>query len=249
MNYLTHYAGAKPVETCVAGSGGFGRSFLAQALRMPLVRCRIAIDREAGIAAEALRSIGLPAERIAVCETAQEAAVAWERGQHIAAADVAIVLGLPLDLLIEATGHPEAGARHARLAIEAGLHVALTSKEVDSVIGPGLALLAQRKGRVVTPVDGDQPSLLIGLITWAQTLGLEVVAAGKSSEYDFVFDERSESIDSNGRQIAAPGFGRLASLAEGNVTVDQRRLHRGHVRRPQVLLAQQPIHRSGADGG
>ena len=218
MNHLTHYATARrPVETCVVGSGGFGRSFLAQALRIPLVHCRVAVDREAAIAADALRSIGLAPERIAVCETPEQAAAAWEKGQHIAAGDVTVVLGLPLDLLIEATGHPEAGARHARLAIEAGLHVALTSKEVDSVIGPGLALLAQQKGRVVTPVDGDQPSLLIGLVTWAQTLGLEIVAAGKSSEYDFVFDPAGETIASNGKTITAPGFGAFWSLGEGEI--------------------------------
>jgi predicted homoserine dehydrogenase-like protein len=189
MNHETHYAGARrPVETCVVGSGGFGRSFLAQALRIPLINARVAVDRDAGIAATALRAIGLDESRIALCETPVQAAAAWECGHHIAAGDVSVVLGLPLDLLVEATGHPEAGARHARLAIEAGLHAAIASKEVDSVIGSELARRAQEKNLVVTPVDGDQPSLLIGLITWARVLGLEVVAAGKSSEYDFVFD-------------------------------------------------------------
>ena len=80
------------------------------------------------------------------------------------------------------SGNPEAGARHGRLAIEAGHHLVLVSKEVDSVVGPYLAAYARRHGKVVTPVDGDQPSLLIGLITWAQTLGFEILAAGKSSE-------------------------------------------------------------------
>jgi predicted homoserine dehydrogenase-like protein len=218
MNLLTHYAAAqRPVQTCVVGSGGFGRSFLAQALRIPLVKCRVAVDREAGIAAEALRSIGLAPDQFAVCETPEQAAAAWERGLHIAAGDVSVVLGLPLDLLIEATGHPEAGARHARLAIEAGLHVALTSKEVDSVVGPGLAQMAQAKGRVVTPVDGDQPSLLIGLVTWARLLGLEIVSAGKSSEYDFVFDAKAGTIESNGSRIPAPGFAALWPLGDGEV--------------------------------
>ncbi|MES3004192.1 MAG: flagellar biosynthesis protein FlgA [Pseudomonadota bacterium] len=217
MNFETLYSGAtRPVETCVVGSGGFGRSFLAQALRIPLINARIAIDREAGIAAAALRSIGLDESRIAVCETPAQAGAAWERGQHIAAADVAVVLGLPLDLLVEATGHPDAGARHARLAIEAGLHVAIASKEVDSVIGPELARRAQLQQRVVTPVDGDQPALLIGLVTWARTLGLEVVAAGKSSEYDFVFDAQAGTMDSNGRRIEVSGFEALWTLGDGD---------------------------------
>jgi predicted homoserine dehydrogenase-like protein len=217
MNHLTHYASAqRPVETCVVGTGGFGRSFLAQALRIPLLRARVAVDRDAGIAAGVLRSIGLTHAQIALCETPAQAAEAWARGQHIAAGDVAVVLGLPLDLLIEATGHPEAGARHVRLAVEAGLHVALASKEVDSVVGPELARLAQLKGKVVTPVDGDQPALLIGLVTWAQTLGLTIVAAGKSSEYDFVFDAAGDTIASNGKQVPVPGFGALWELGDGD---------------------------------
>jgi predicted homoserine dehydrogenase-like protein len=218
MNHLTYFASAtRPAETCVVGSGGFGRSFLAQARRIPLVNARVAVDRETAIAVAALHSIGIPDDQVAVCTTPAEAAAAWDRGQYIAAADVAILTGLPLDLLIEATGHPEAGARHARLAIEAGWHVALASKEVDSVIGPELARQAQARGKVVTPVDGDQPSLLIGLITWAQTLGLEIVAAGKSSEYDFVFDFATGSIDSNGRHADVPDFAGLWDLADRDV--------------------------------
>src|SRR5512133_3906558 len=98
MNHLTHYASAtRPVETCVVGSGGFGRSFLAQALHIPLINARVAVDRDAGIAAAALRSIGLDESRIAICETRTQAEAAWACGQHIAAGDVAVVLGLPLD--------------------------------------------------------------------------------------------------------------------------------------------------------
>jgi predicted homoserine dehydrogenase-like protein len=75
---------------------------------------------------------------------------AWAAGDYIAAADLMAVIELPFEVLIEATGNPEVGARHCRLAIEAGRHVALVSKEVDSVIGPGLGHLARQRGRVVT---------------------------------------------------------------------------------------------------
>lgn len=215
MDHHHRYASVtSAVEVCVVGSGGFGRSFLAQAMRVPAVNARVAVDLQPEIAAEGWRSIGVDAARIALCHTPQEAAEAWERGLYIAAGDVATVLGLPLQVMVEATGHPEAGARHARLAIEAGLHVALASKEVDSVVGPELSRLARAKGRVVTPVDGDQPSLLIGLVTWAQALGFEVLAAGKSSEYDFVFDAAAERMHSNGAAIDVAGFGAYWALGE-----------------------------------
>jgi len=210
MDYQHRYAHIqKPVETCVVGSGGFGRSFLAQGLRVPLLNVRIAVDTATDIAAEALRSVGIAENKIALCHTPAEALAAWTKGQFLACADLTVVLSLPIDLVVEATGHPEAGAKHCRQAIEAGKHVALASKEVDSVIGPELARLAQLKAKVVTPVDGDQPSLLIGLVTWAQTLGFEILSAGKSSEYDFVYDTDREAMFSNGLEVAVSGFAQL----------------------------------------
>ena len=218
MDHLHRYASAAaPIEACVVGSGGFGRSFLAQSTRVKSISARVAVDLTADLAAAAWLSIGIPDEQIARCSSADEAAAAWAAGQFSAAGDVATVLALPVQVLIEATGHPEAGARHARLAIEAGWHVALASKEVDSVVGPELSRMARAKGRVVTPVDGDQPSLLIGLVTWAQVLGFEVLSAGKSSEYDFVFDAATESMHSNGNTVSVPGFGAHWKLQEGSV--------------------------------
>ena len=207
MNHLDYFAAAqRPVETCVVGSGGFGRSFLAQGRRVPLMHARIAVDVDAAIAAAGFTALGVPANDVAVCHGADEARRAWDDGRFIAAADLAVVVDLPIDVVVEATGSPEAGARHSRMAIAAGHHLVLVSKEVDSVVGPMLAHLAQQRGRVVTPVDGDQPSLLIGLITWAQALGFDIVAAGKSSEYDFVYDAETATMTSNGKTVATPDF-------------------------------------------
>ncbi|MCF3933595.1 flagellar biosynthesis protein FlgA [Acuticoccus sp. M5D2P5] len=217
MNYHAFYANADPVTTLIIGAGDFGRSFLAQSERMALLDTRVAVDLDAETAAAAFTAIGVDRARVRICTTAAEARAAWDAGHYIAASDLAVTLELPIDAVVEATGHPEAGARHARLAIEAGCHVAMVSKEVDSVVGPGLALMAKRNGVVSTPVDGDQPSLAIGLITWAETLGFEILAAGKSSEYDFVFDAARETITSNGREIAVAGFGAVERLGDRDV--------------------------------
>ncbi|MBB3967338.1 NAD(P)H-dependent oxidoreductase [Rhizobium metallidurans] len=219
MNYHSYFGTqAEPVECCIVGTGGFGRSFLAQSLKTPLISTRVAVDLKAETAADVLRGLGIDAARIAVCATADETKAAWEKGFFIAAGDIAIVLGLPVSVVVEATGHPEAGARHCRLAIDAGKHVALVSKEVDSVVGPGLSLRARQNNVIVTPVDGDQPSLLMGLITWAEVLGLDIVAAGKASEYDFVFDPENETLTSNGKTAAVPGFGDLIEPTTAAVT-------------------------------
>ena len=93
------------------------------------------------------------------------------------------------DVVVEATGQPGAAAAIAEWAIDNGCHVIMASREAGIVVGPILNLLANQKGVVYMEVEGDQPSLLIGLNSWAETLGLEVLAAGKSSEYDFVLEE------------------------------------------------------------
>lgn len=207
MNHHRYFAGlgARTVDCIIVGTGGFGRSFLAQARHVKGLACRIAIDREAATAARVMASVGI--DDIALCADAASARAAWDAGRAIAAADLAVVLDLPVDVVLEATGNPEAGARHARLAIEAGRHVVMVTKETDSVAGPILARMAAERGVVCSPIDGDQPSLLIGLATWAQVCGLRIVAAGKSSEYDFVYDPATGRITSNGVTVETPGLG------------------------------------------
>jgi predicted homoserine dehydrogenase-like protein len=200
MNYHTYYSKAdRPVETCVVGTGGFGQSFLAQAQRVPLMNARIAVDVTGDSAASGLKAAGVDPRKIQICTSALDARAAWDRGDYIAVGDLAVVADLPVDVVVEATGQPMAAARHALIAVEAGKHLALVTKELDSVVGPGLKALAEEQGRIVTTVDGDQPSLLIGLATWAEVMGFDIVAAGKSSEYDFVFDPATRQISSNGR--------------------------------------------------
>jgi predicted homoserine dehydrogenase-like protein len=225
MNYHTYYSKAeRPVETCVVGTGGFGQSFLHQAQRVPLMNARIAVDLTAESAASALRGAGAEARRIRICTTAQEAKAAWDGGDFIAAGDLAIVSGLPFDVVVEATGQPAAGARHALMAIESDKHLALVTKELDSVVGPGLTKRASDRGRIVTTVDGDQPSLLIGMVSWAEVLGFRLIAAGKSSEYDFVFDPASGHLDSNGH--GADGSALAKHWALGDRDIDDLIGHR-----------------------
>lgn len=182
---------------------------------MQALSARIAVDVSADAARQALVRVGIPRTQIMVCHSEADALDAWESGYCIAAGSLDVVLDLPFDILVESTGIPEIGARHSHAAVMAGKHVGIATKETESVVGPYLTHLARRKGRIFTPLDGDQPSLLIGLVTWAKTLGFEIVAAGKSSEYDFVWDEQRQHILCNGQSYPAPAMRDLWSLPEG----------------------------------
>lgn len=215
MNYHTRYAGLRaPVGTCLVGGGAFGQSFLAQARFIKRLTARIAVDLSAEAAGRALEAAGFARADIRLCDTPAEARAAYNAGHGVAAGRLETVIDLPFDILIEATGHPEAAARHSLMAIAAKRHILLVTKETDSVAGPMLAHLARQAGVDLTPVDGDQPSLLIDLVTWAETLGFELLCAGKSSEYDFVFDSASGRVVSNGVGADLPAL-RSAWAPEG----------------------------------
>jgi predicted homoserine dehydrogenase-like protein len=207
MNLATLLALApgRRFRAALVGAGQFGQSFVFQGLRNAHLDVPVVCDRDAERAAGAFRAAGVPDGEIVRCDGAAAAKRALERGQRAVLEDAALVPELPVDVVVEATGDPESAAANAARALDHGRHVAMVSKEADCTVGPALARRAAARGRVYTPVDGDQPSLLIGLLAWARLVGLEVVAAGKSCEYDFVYDARRGVVTSNG--VAAPAAG------------------------------------------
>ena len=56
-------------------------------------------------------------------------------------------------MLIEATGHEEAGALHAYRALERGVHVVMVTVEADVVVGPALHDLARKNGYLASTAD------------------------------------------------------------------------------------------------
>jgi predicted homoserine dehydrogenase-like protein len=92
------------------------------------------------------------------------------------------------DVVIEATGSPRAGARHALAALEHGQHVVMVTVEADVLVGPALARRASQAGLVYSLAYGDQPALVCELVEWARVCGFEVVCAGKGTRYEPGFE-------------------------------------------------------------
>lgn len=201
------------VGAALVGVGEFGRSLVSQSRGIDNLDVRVLCDRNLQSARDACSRAGIPDNAIVVCNTPASARKALDAGRKVLVEDSALVMELDVDIVVEATGDAEVGAGVAAAALANGKHVAMATKEAEIVVGPLLASRARRAGLIHTPVDGDQPSLLLGLLSWAGTLGLEVVAAGKSSEYDFVFDAAAEQVTWRDRSIPVPGFSELWHLA------------------------------------
>lgn len=184
--YRQHAASAS-VRVGLIGTGHYGSAIVTQSMAIANLHVSAVADRNVEAAQRVFELAGVPKEDIAVCGTRAQALAALP-GKRVIVEDPLLLMDLPVDIIAEATGMPEAGALHAVEAIRHGKHVAMISKEPDSVVGPYLKHLADRAGLVYTAVDGDQHGLLIGLVGWLRSLGLDVLCAGKSRDAEFVYE-------------------------------------------------------------
>ncbi|MAY68339.1 MAG: hypothetical protein CMM77_14595 [Rhodospirillaceae bacterium] len=195
-----------PVRVGLVGAGEFGASLITQSLGHPAIDVPAVADINPDRAVNVLLRCGVAGDGIEICRDAATARDAMAAGKVAVVPDGLLLVDTDIDLVVEATGAPEAAAQVSEAAILAGKHVVLASKEMASVCGPWLAKLAADKGVVYTLPDGDQPSLLIGLISRAELLGLEVVMAGKASEYDVVWHRAKGELSYHGQTFAVPDF-------------------------------------------
>jgi predicted homoserine dehydrogenase-like protein len=196
LETLQRSAKDRTVRALVIGAGEYGFSFVAQSRRTPGLTVSAIHARRVERGMAAFKHAGLPDEAIAICDDLARAKAALEAGKVVVSSDALMLIQLPIDIVVESTGAPEAAAVHADAALRHGKHVAMVSKEPDSVVGPLFHRRAKAAGLVYTPVDGDQPSLLMQLVVWARVLGLEILCAGKTSEYDFVYDPATKRVTS-----------------------------------------------------
>jgi predicted homoserine dehydrogenase-like protein len=143
--------------------------FLSQAAHTEGLRVAAIADLDVDRAMAACRGVGWDEERIAATRFLSS-------GGELAALD-------GIDVVIEATGNPLAGARHALAAIAARKHVVMVNVEADVLCGPALTKRAREAGIVYSMAYGDQPALVAEMVDWARAAGFAVQAAGKGTKY------------------------------------------------------------------
>jgi predicted homoserine dehydrogenase-like protein len=148
--------------------------------------------RTAGLHVAGIADLSIPRARAAL------ARVHWPDGSYDAASlddaigtgathltedAMALIADPRIEVVVECTGHPEAGLRHARAAIAHGKHVVMVNVEADVLAGPLLAREAAAAGVVYSMAYGDQPALVCEMVDTLRAGGFTVVAAGKGTKY------------------------------------------------------------------
>jgi len=173
-------AAGRPLRVALIGAGKFGSMYLAQARHTPGIHVVAIADLAPDRARASLARVGWPAEKYA----ARTLAEAHRAGTTCITDDTDAVIAAPeTEIVIDATGHPAAGIRHALACCAHGKHVVMVNVEADALAGPLLAQRAREAGVVYSLAYGDQPALICEMVDWCRTAGFEVVAAGKGTKY------------------------------------------------------------------
>lgn len=172
-----------PIRVAVIGCGRFGSMVISQLGNAPGMEASIACDLDIRRASDALSRERRPRIRPVKTDDLGKANDALRRGRRVATDDSSIAVQAEVDVIVEATGNPDIGARHAYQAIMAGKHIVMVTVEADVLVGPILKGMADRAGVVYTVAYGDQPALIEELVDWAVSMGFDVVAAGKGTRH------------------------------------------------------------------
>jgi predicted homoserine dehydrogenase-like protein len=162
-------AEGRPIRVAVIGAGKLGSMYLHQAPRTPGMVIHGIADLSPPRAREALARIGWDASLIAATRITEDS--------------LGLIADPQVEVVVEATGDPAAGLRHARHAIRHGKHVVLVNVEADVLAGPVLAREAEAAGVVCSMAYGDQPALVAEMVDTVRAAGFSVVAAGKGTKY------------------------------------------------------------------
>ena len=164
----------KPLRVLLIGAGKFGSMFLSQVRRTPGLHLVAIADLSPQRAQESLARVGWPGEQYAAASLND----ARKHGTTFITDDApAAIAGDAIEIVIDATGSPAAGIRHALACCKYGKHIVMVNVEADALAGPLLARRAREAGIVYTLAYGDQPALFCEMVEWARAAGFEVIAA------------------------------------------------------------------------
>ena len=158
-----------PIRVCLIGAGKFGSMFLSQSVTTPGLEVARIVDLDPSRAKLTCKAVGWSDVQIDSVHFTDDALRAIQQDDS--------------DVIVEATGHPAAGVKHAREAIKNGKHIIMVNVEADVLAGPLLAKEAASAGVVYSMAYGDQPALTCELVDWARSCGFHVTAAGKGTKY------------------------------------------------------------------
>ncbi|MGH2316316.1 NAD(P)H-dependent oxidoreductase [Planococcus sp. SE5232] len=207
------------IKVGVVGAGQMGRGMISQIESMAGMRVVATADIQIGNVTNAYVKSGVSADDVVETNSVQQAAAAVKEGKVVATTDAQLVTSLPeVDVVVDATGVPDIGAKIAWDAILNRKHIVMLNVEADVTVGVILKKMADASGVVYTGSAGDEPGAIMELFDFADALGFEVVALGKGKNNPLNLNANPDTAaEEAARKGASPKM--LASFQDGTKTM------------------------------
>lgn len=167
------------VRVGVIGAGQMGTDIVAEVSMMQGIDVTVVASRNIERAKNAY-TIGRTKGEVVVADSPAEVDKAISAGKYVAVTDFHLLTNAKqLDVVVEATGVPDVGARAALSTVRNGHHIAMMNVETDITVGPLLRWYSEKKGQLYAMAAGDEPAACKELFDFADALGFTIVAAGK----------------------------------------------------------------------
>jgi predicted homoserine dehydrogenase-like protein len=168
-----------PVKIGLIGAGQMGVDVVAQVTMMKGIEVVAIADIDIERARQAYKTAGTKAQT-AQADSAEQADELVAQGKCVYAPDYRVITDMSeIDVMLEATGVPEIGAKVALRSARNGQHLAMMNVETDITVGPLLRRYAEYKSVLYALAAGDEPAACKELYDFADALGFTIIAMGK----------------------------------------------------------------------
>ena len=208
-----------PILTGIVGAGQMGQGMVSQMALMKGMNPSIVVDINVESAKKAFLHAGITEDKILHTKCTKESDEWIAKGNFVISEDYKIITeSKKIQVVIEATGVTEIGAKIAMDTILGKKHLVMLNAETDVVIGPLLKKLADNAGVVYTGAAGDEPAATQELYDFASAAGFDVrvIGKGKNNKIDKDCNPDTVREEAERRGVSAH---MLASFKEGSKTM------------------------------
>jgi len=168
-----------PIDVGIISSSNLTKKLITQIECAPGMVVSAVTSTEKNQPSDLFENINIPDDEIWAFDEAAAASAAISTGNRAIVYSGADLAKIDLDVIIEASDTVNKSARNAIIGIMNSTDVIMANVETDSTVGPLLVEFAKQNGVTYSLAYGDQPSLICELAGWAQTIGFDIIAAGK----------------------------------------------------------------------
>ncbi|MEN3188639.1 MAG: SAF domain-containing protein [Atribacterota bacterium] len=173
-------AQGRSIRIGLSGADWLGSGFATEVHRVPGMEVVLMADQDVEKARQVFLSLGYSEDLIVEAENSSRAEDGIRQGKRVVTSSLDLLSGVEsVDVVVDATSSPFAGATVAYHAIRNHKTVVLVNIEADATVGRILRRMAEREGVLYTVSSGDEPGCLMELFDFVMTLGFEPVVLGK----------------------------------------------------------------------